>query len=118
MKPILAAAMLAVLSIFTMHSAFAGADAPVIRNSVIEVNVVAIGVVAQGIPGGTTTRKTWYGKKKTSTTSDMPAVVNVGGVEVLGNTEILNSRVAVNVVAAGLVANGATVNVGIARFSR
>ena len=121
MKSILAVALLALSFLVSVSPAQAGADSPVVRNSVIEVNVVATGIVAQGIQGGSSTSKTsflGFGRKKTSERPDMPATVNMGGVEVLGGTELSGTRISMNVFGSGLIANGSTLNLGIVRFTK
>ncbi|MBN8499293.1 hypothetical protein [Accumulibacter sp.] len=88
------------------------AAAPRLENSTIHIDAVAGGVHAEGKQGGSSSSKGFLGRKKSSSTPDMPGQVDVGVVDLRGATVVRNSDIRINATAAGVSAHGATVRVG------
>lgn len=90
----------------------ASAAAPRIESSTINVNAVASGIRAEGIAGSSSSSRSFLGRRRSSSTPEIPAVVEVGVVDVSGGVVLSGSTIHVNAVASGIDVRGATVRVG------
>lgn len=86
--------------------------APRIEHSRIQIDATASGIHAEGLQGGTSSRKSVFGKKKTTSTPDLPGQVDVGVVDLRGGAVLKDSDVRIHAAVGGISARGATVRVG------
>ena len=94
------------------ESVLASASAPRIENSRIAIDATAVNLRAEGMQGGTSSSKSFFGKKKSQSSPDMPGQVDVGVVDVSGGAVLKNSDVRINTTASGISVRGGTIRVG------
>lgn len=94
------------------ESLVAAATAPRIENSRIAIDATAVNLRAEGMQGSTSSSKSFFGKRKSQSTPDMPGQIDVGVVDLSGGTLLKNSDVRIQTTASGISVRGGTIRIG------